>query len=192
MRRLTTLALAAAVALAAPLGASADTTNGVQIDSSVTKQAVSDHLNRTAQVLDAADSGDATGARMIVAARRAYAIAVKYWKGNDYVPAEDYTKATDALLAGASVTGRGDSDTAFDATGRVVASLSPASAFWLTSFANELYQRALSDRMSDPQSAALDLARAQNIARASQFATQAVSGAPAGSNTLPALPAVSN
>jgi len=179
MRNLSLLALAAAVALAVPVAASAtERQAGATITTSVTRTAVDAHLNSTAIALQNAASDDPTDGRIIVAAHTAYDTAVKYWKNDDYVPAEDYAKATDALLAVANADGRGASDVDFDETGRLVAELSPASAMWLTSFATDLFDRAVSARSADPVSAARDLQRAAGVARASQFATLATSGSP--------------
>ncbi len=187
MRIQSIFALAAALAVLAPAVASAESTSGVQIDSSISRQAVSDHLNQTAEHLQEAYSPDATEARLIVSAQRAYDMALKSWLRNDYVPAEDYARASDVLLAAASATGRGTSDAAFDATGKLVSDLNPASALWLNAFASDLYQRALRARESDPSGAAVNLVRAAQVARASQFATDATSGAPAPEPVLTAL-----
>lgn len=184
MRNISLLTLAAALACIAP-AAAADQQGAVRTDAAFTRQAVSAHLDRNGAALDTITSNDATDARIIVAARRAHAVAVKYWTDDDYVPAEDYARATDALLAVANAQGRGASDAAFASVGRMVDGLSPASAMWLTSFAGDLYSRALQARSADPSAAARDLARAAGVARASAFATLAASGAPAGSADLP-------
>jgi hypothetical protein len=187
MRIRSIFALAAALAMLAPAIASAEQNTGVTIDSSITRQAVSDHLNQSAQLLQEATSSDPTNARLIVSARRAYDMALKAYLGNDYVPAEDYARASDALLAAASATGHGTSDSAYDVTGKLISDLNPGSALWLNSFASDLYQRALRARASDPDSAALDLVRAAQVARASQFATAAISGTPADEPKLSAI-----
>jgi hypothetical protein len=189
MRIQSIFALAAALAILAPVVASAELIPGVTIESSITRRAVSDHLNQTAEHLQVATSSDATNARLIVSAQRAYDMALKSWLRNDYVPAEDYARAADVLLATSSATGRGTSDEAYDVTGRLVASLNPASALWLNSFASDLYSRAVKARQSDPDTAALDLVRATGVARASEFATLATSGAPANEPVLPTTPA---
>jgi len=187
MRIRSIFALAAALTMLAPALASAEQNTTVNIDSSISRQAVSDHLNQTALLLQEASSPDATNARLIVSARRAYDMALKAWLRNDYVPAEDYAKASDTLLAAATATGRGTSDNAYDATGKLVSNLNPGSALWLNSFAADLYARALRARSSDPDSAALDLVRAAQVARASQFATAAVSGTPVDEPKLTAI-----
>jgi hypothetical protein len=187
MRIRSIFALAAALAMLAPAIASAEQITGATIDSSISRQAVSDHLNRTAQLLQDASSPDATDARLIVSAQRAYDMALKAWLRNDYVPAEDYARAPDTLLAAARATGRGTSDNAYDATGKLIANLNPGSALWLNGFAADLYARALRARSSDPESAALDLVRAAQVARASEFATAAVSGTPVDEPKLSAI-----
>jgi hypothetical protein len=187
MRIRSIFALAAALAMLAPAIASAEQNTTVNIDSSISRQAVSDHLNQTAQLLQEATSQDATNARLIVSAQRAYDMALKAWLRNDYVPAEDYARASDALLAAASATGHGTSDNAYDATGKLISNLNPGSALWLNSFATDLYARALRARSSDPDSAALDLVRAAQVARASQYATAAVSGTPVDEPKLSAI-----
>jgi len=187
MRIRSIFALAAALAMLAPAIASAEQNTTVNIDSSISRQAVSDHLNQTAQLLQEASSPDATNARLIVSAQRAYDMALKAWLRNDYVPAEDYARASDALLAAATAIGHGTSDVAYDATGKLISNLNPGSALWLNSFATDLYARALRARSSDPDSAALDLVRAAQVARASQFATAAVSGTPVDEPKLSAI-----
>jgi hypothetical protein len=114
-------------------------------------------------------------------------MALKAWLRNDYVPAEDYARASDTLLAAATATGRGVSDAAYDKTGKLISDLNPGSALWLNSFASDLYARALRARSSDPESAALDLVRASQVALASQLATAAVSGTPADEPNLSAI-----
>ncbi|MDQ2992647.1 MAG: hypothetical protein M3R30_07520, partial [Candidatus Eremiobacteraeota bacterium] len=69
----------------------------------------------------------------------------------------------------------------------LVSNLNPGSALWLNTFASDLYQRALRARESDPAGAALNLARAAGVARASRFAADATSGAPVDQPALTAL-----
>ena len=190
MRIQSIFAFAAALAILAPAVASAEEIPGVTIDSSISRQAVSDHLNQTAEQLQTAFSPDATDARLIVSAQRAYDMALKSWLRNDYVPAEDYARAADVLLSASNATGRGTSDEAYDATGKLVSNLNPASALWLNAFASDLYSRALKARESDPQTAALDLVRAAGVARASELASLATSGSPVAEPVIPASPAL--